>query len=173
MMVAEQVMDMVASKLGKPVEEVCGEEGVIVWVYVKMVCSRSPNKVRCLNLYREGDVTPYGCVLTECRVNRCWSELMERCKFEERKTSVEAFNKLVSYEKEKKSSIAKIPQACTEGGGGVVTKEIYGMARPCNKITACMAYIYMTPHSLSHSHSTHHALTLNTHHKHTPHSSHI
>ena len=29
MMVAEQVMDMVASKLGKPVEEVCGVEGVV------------------------------------------------------------------------------------------------------------------------------------------------
>ena len=52
--------------------------GCGVWVYVKMVCSCSPNKVRYLNLYREGDVTPYGCVLTECRVNRCWSELMWR-----------------------------------------------------------------------------------------------
>ena len=53
------------------------------------------SQVRHLNLYHEGDVTPYGCVLTECRVNRCWSELKERCRFDDRKAGIEAFNKLV------------------------------------------------------------------------------
>ncbi|KAL5482077.1 hypothetical protein EMCRGX_G022358 [Ephydatia muelleri] len=70
MMMVEQVIDMVATKLGKPVEE-----------------------VRHINLYQERDATPYGCVLTECRLDRCWAELMERCQFNERKTNMEAFNK--------------------------------------------------------------------------------
>ena len=72
-----------------------GEGGGGVYTHL-CECIYHSLQVRYINLYHEGDVTPYGCVLTECRLNRCWSELMERCQFNERKANVEAFNRLVS-----------------------------------------------------------------------------
>ena len=71
MLVTEQWMSHVASCLGMPSE-----------------------KVQELNMYRDGDSTPWGQVQVECPIRRCWQKL--KGSFDERKTAAGDYNKLVS-----------------------------------------------------------------------------
>jgi xanthine dehydrogenase/oxidase len=62
--------------------------------HVAKSLGKSPEDVRVVNLYQEGQVTPYKQPLTFCNISSLWSQLIESCDFETRKTDVEAFNKV-------------------------------------------------------------------------------
>ena len=70
MLIAEQWMSQVASFLRLPSEQ-----------------------VKELNMYADGDATPYGMVQVDCPIRRCWNTLIEKCSFSERKIVVDNFNK--------------------------------------------------------------------------------
>ena len=70
MLITEQWMSHVACYLGMPCE-----------------------KVQELNMYRDGDITPWGQVQVECSIRRCWKR--QEGTFNERKSAVDSFNKLV------------------------------------------------------------------------------
>ena len=68
MLINEQIMSHVASVLGMPSEA-----------------------VREVNMYRNGDKTPWGQVQPVCSIRRCWNKL--KGVFEERKAAAEVYNK--------------------------------------------------------------------------------
>ncbi|XP_042260124.1 xanthine dehydrogenase/oxidase isoform X3 [Thunnus maccoyii] len=70
MMIAESWMTDVAQSLGRPAEE-----------------------VRRLNLYMEGDSTPYNQVLDQFTLDRCWDECLARSEYEQRRAAIELYNR--------------------------------------------------------------------------------
>ncbi|XP_073318733.1 xanthine dehydrogenase/oxidase isoform X2 [Pagrus major] len=70
MMVAENWMMDVAQSLGRPAEE-----------------------VRRLNLYVEGESTPYNQILDQFTLDRCWDECLSRCGYQERRAAVDLYNR--------------------------------------------------------------------------------
>ncbi|XP_061157633.1 xanthine dehydrogenase/oxidase isoform X1 [Syngnathus typhle] len=70
MMIAETWMNDVAQSLGRPADE-----------------------VRQMNLYKEGDVTPYNQVLDQSTLDRCWDECMFRSRYQQQRAAVELYNK--------------------------------------------------------------------------------
>ena len=50
-------------------------------------------QVRELNFYHEGDVTHFNQELASCYIQRVWDELVDKCKYEERRRHIEAFNR--------------------------------------------------------------------------------
>lgn len=69
MMIIEQIMTRVSSSLGL-----------------------QPELVREVNMYKEGDCTPYDMILSDCTIRKCWAQLKETCSFVNRKAAVEKFN---------------------------------------------------------------------------------
>lgn len=69
MMIMEQVMSRVANHLELP-----------------------PDEIREMNMYSEGDLTPYDAVLSNCTIRKCWSQLKETSSFTSRKDAVKEFN---------------------------------------------------------------------------------
>lgn len=69
MMIIEQIMTRVAYQLGM-----------------------MPEVVRERNMYLEGNSTPYGMVLNDCTIGKCWEQLKETASFTSRKTAVQKFN---------------------------------------------------------------------------------
>ncbi len=59
--------------------------------HVASVLSMPSEAVRELNMYRDGDLTPWGQVQAQCPVRRCWDQL--KPVFEERKSAAAEFNK--------------------------------------------------------------------------------
>lgn len=70
MMVAESWMTNVAQSLGRPAEE-----------------------VRRLNLYMEGESTPFNQILDQCTLDRCWDECLARSGYEQRRAAIELYNR--------------------------------------------------------------------------------
>uniref|UniRef100_A0A8C4GQJ5 Xanthine oxidase n=1 Tax=Dicentrarchus labrax TaxID=13489 RepID=A0A8C4GQJ5_DICLA len=70
MMVTESWMNDVAQSLGKPSEE-----------------------VRRLNLYVEGELTPYNQILDQFTLDRCWDECLSRSVYQERRAAVDLYNR--------------------------------------------------------------------------------
>lgn len=71
MMTMEHVIDKIARSLGK-----------------------DPEEIRALNMYREGDVTPYGMILEGCQARACWEGAIESAGgLNARRSAVKAFNK--------------------------------------------------------------------------------
>ncbi|KAG7502396.1 xanthine dehydrogenase/oxidase [Solea senegalensis] len=70
MMVAESWMTDVALTLGKPAEE-----------------------VRRLNLYEEGESTPYNQIVDNVTLDRCWDECLSRSGYHRRRAAVELYNR--------------------------------------------------------------------------------
>nr|XP_033471973.1 xanthine dehydrogenase/oxidase [Epinephelus lanceolatus] len=70
MMVAESWMTDVAQSLGKPAEE-----------------------VRRLNLYVEGESTPYNQILDQFTLGRCWDECLSRSEYEQRRAAIDLYNR--------------------------------------------------------------------------------
>ncbi|XP_076100385.1 xanthine dehydrogenase/oxidase-like isoform X2 [Mytilus galloprovincialis] len=66
----------------------------------------SPEQVRKLNMYNEGDLTHFGQVVEDCNVRKCWEECKDRSEFIKRKRDVEIFN---SENRWKKRGICMIP----------------------------------------------------------------
>ncbi len=50
-------------------------------------------QVRELNLYREGDRTPFNQLLENLTIGRCWQEVMKQSRFENRRGEIEKFNR--------------------------------------------------------------------------------
>ena len=72
MMIMEQIVARVAGILNLPTEA-----------------------VQELNMYKEGDSTPYGAVLGNCTVRRCWTEIKKTSDFASRQAEVEKYNRCV------------------------------------------------------------------------------
>ncbi|XP_049426562.1 xanthine dehydrogenase/oxidase [Epinephelus fuscoguttatus] len=70
MMVAESWMTDVAQSLGKPAEE-----------------------VRRLNLYVEGESTPYNQILDQFTLGRCWDECLSRSGYQQRRAAIDLYNR--------------------------------------------------------------------------------
>ncbi|KAK2857221.1 hypothetical protein Q5P01_005956 [Channa striata] len=70
MLVAENWMTDVAQSLGRPTEE-----------------------VRRLNLYVEGESTPYNQVLDQFTLDRCWDECLSRSGYQQRRAAVDLYNR--------------------------------------------------------------------------------
>ena len=70
MMIIEQVMARISAHLGLP-----------------------PEVFREINMYNEGDLTPYSMVLTNCTIRKCWEQLKATSFFDERKKIVSQFNR--------------------------------------------------------------------------------
>nr|XP_046237719.1 xanthine dehydrogenase/oxidase isoform X2 [Scatophagus argus] len=70
MMIAESWITDVAQSLGRPAEE-----------------------VRRLNLYVEGDLTPYNQILDKFTLDRCWDECLTRSRYQERRAAIDLYNR--------------------------------------------------------------------------------
>ena len=46
-----------------------------------------------MNFYKDGDATPYGQLLPNCHIGRCWTALMEKCNYAGWRIKVDNFNK--------------------------------------------------------------------------------
>ncbi|XP_077439045.1 xanthine dehydrogenase/oxidase [Vanacampus margaritifer] len=70
MLVAENWINDVAQSLGRPADE-----------------------VRRINLFKQGEVTPYNQVLEQCTLDVCWDECLSRSRYQERRAAVELYNR--------------------------------------------------------------------------------
>ncbi|XP_068446454.1 xanthine dehydrogenase/oxidase [Clinocottus analis] len=70
MMVAESWITDVAQSLGRPAEE-----------------------VRRLNLYVEGESTPYNQILHQLTLDRCWDECLSRSGYQQRRAAIDLYNR--------------------------------------------------------------------------------
>lgn len=74
-----------------------GPQGMLIteqWMsHIANFLELSNEQVREINMYKDGDATPYGMVQVDCPIRRCWSTLMEKCTFDQRKVMVDNFNK--------------------------------------------------------------------------------
>uniref|UniRef100_A0A673BTV6 Xanthine dehydrogenase n=1 Tax=Sphaeramia orbicularis TaxID=375764 RepID=A0A673BTV6_9TELE len=75
MIVAESWVTDVAQRLGRPAEEVRG------------------HRIRRLNLYKEGDRTPYNQVLDQFTLDRCWDECLRRSDYKQRRAAAHLYNR--------------------------------------------------------------------------------
>ena len=89
MYMMECVISNVADVCELPVHEVSTLEKK------KEVYSQLFVKVRRINLYKEGDMTPGNQLLTDFHLQRCWDELVTKIKYEDRVATAEEFNKFV------------------------------------------------------------------------------
>ncbi|KAG8443857.1 hypothetical protein GDO86_009156 [Hymenochirus boettgeri] len=87
-----------------------GPQGMLVteaWINdIAQTCGLPAEQVRQLNLYSEGDLTHFNQKLEGCTVRRCWEECMKQANYQERKISIEEFNRQHRW---KKRGIAMIP----------------------------------------------------------------
>uniref|UniRef100_A0A8C1ZUB1 Xanthine dehydrogenase/oxidase n=1 Tax=Cyprinus carpio TaxID=7962 RepID=A0A8C1ZUB1_CYPCA len=82
MMIAESWMSDVALSCGLPAEEVH-----------TATFSLSQSIVRRMNMYKEGDFTPFSQRLDNFTIDRCWEECMQLSDFNKRKDAVEQYNR--------------------------------------------------------------------------------
>ncbi|XP_078117513.1 xanthine dehydrogenase/oxidase-like [Sander vitreus] len=76
MMVTESWVTDVAQSLGRPAEE-----------------------VRRLNLYVEGESTPYNQMLDQLTLDRCWDECLQRSGYQQRRAAADLYNRLNRWTK--------------------------------------------------------------------------
>uniref|UniRef100_A0A3B3ZI89 Xanthine dehydrogenase n=1 Tax=Periophthalmus magnuspinnatus TaxID=409849 RepID=A0A3B3ZI89_9GOBI len=74
-----------------------GPQGMMVcedWISaIALKLGRTSEQIRELNLYSEGDLTPYNQVLESFTLRRCWDECLDRAKIHERRTQIHDFNR--------------------------------------------------------------------------------
>eukprot|EP01105_Mastigella_eilhardi_P020251 TRINITY_DN4807_c0_g1_i1.p1 TRINITY_DN4807_c0_g1~~TRINITY_DN4807_c0_g1_i1.p1 ORF type:complete len:1376 (+),score=353.48 TRINITY_DN4807_c0_g1_i1:107-4129(+) len=73
---------------------------------VATAVGKTPNEVRELNFYKEGQPTHYGMLTTNCYLDRVWSELMDKSEFKRRRTEIAEYNATHRY---RKRGIAAVP----------------------------------------------------------------
>ncbi|OCT79499.1 hypothetical protein XELAEV_18026309mg [Xenopus laevis] len=87
-----------------------GPQGMLVveaWMNdIIQTCGLPAEQVRQLNLYSEGDLTHFNQKLESCTVHRCWEECLKQANYQERKHSIEEFNRQHRW---KKRGITIIP----------------------------------------------------------------
>uniref|UniRef100_A0A3P8SP05 Xanthine dehydrogenase n=1 Tax=Amphiprion percula TaxID=161767 RepID=A0A3P8SP05_AMPPE len=54
---------------------------------------RSADEVRRLNLYKEGELTPYNQVLDHLTLDRCWDECLSRSGYQQRRAAIDLYNR--------------------------------------------------------------------------------
>lgn len=74
-----------------------GPQGMMVcedWINgIALRLRRPAEEIRELNLYSEGDLTPYNQVLESLTLRRCWTECLDRAKIQERRDQIQDFNR--------------------------------------------------------------------------------
>ncbi|XP_066529339.1 xanthine dehydrogenase/oxidase isoform X2 [Hoplias malabaricus] len=74
-----------------------GPQGMMVtesWISdVALRCGLPAEQVREINLYKQGDYTPFNQCLEQFTIDRCWEECMNISDFHHRKAKVELYNK--------------------------------------------------------------------------------
>ncbi|KAF7704115.1 xanthine dehydrogenase/oxidase [Silurus meridionalis] len=74
-----------------------GPQGMMVaesWISdVALSCGLPAEQVRKLNLYKQGDYTPFNQCLDQFTIHRCWEECITISDFYQRKAKVEQYNK--------------------------------------------------------------------------------
>lgn len=74
-----------------------GPQGMMVcedWINaIALKLNRRAEEIRALNLYSEGEQTPYNQVLEGLTLKRCWSECLDRAKIQECRDQIEDFNR--------------------------------------------------------------------------------
>lgn len=74
-----------------------GPQGMMVcedWVSaIALKLNKLSEEVRELNLYSEGDRTPYNQVLEGLTLRRCWTECLDRAKIQDRRSQIQDFNR--------------------------------------------------------------------------------
>uniref|UniRef100_A0A8C5N0W4 Xanthine dehydrogenase/oxidase n=2 Tax=Leptobrachium leishanense TaxID=445787 RepID=A0A8C5N0W4_9ANUR len=87
-----------------------GPQGMLVaecWIDdIAQICKMPPEQVRRLNLYEEGDLTPFNQKLEGFTLPRCWDECLKNSNYHERRLSIEEFNRQHRW---KKRGMAIIP----------------------------------------------------------------
>lgn len=74
-----------------------GPQGMMVcedWINgIALKLNRRAEEIRDLNLYSEGDQTPYNQVLEGLTLRRCWTECLDRAKIQNRLDQIQDFNR--------------------------------------------------------------------------------
>ncbi|XP_056226642.1 xanthine dehydrogenase/oxidase [Seriola aureovittata] len=74
-----------------------GPQGMMVaesWMTdVAQSLGRSAEEVRRLNLYVEGELTPYNQILDQLTLDRCWDECLSRSGYQQRRAAVDLYNR--------------------------------------------------------------------------------
>uniref|UniRef100_A0A667YLH0 Xanthine dehydrogenase/oxidase n=1 Tax=Myripristis murdjan TaxID=586833 RepID=A0A667YLH0_9TELE len=74
-----------------------GPQGMMVaesWVTdVAQSLKLPPDQVRRLNLYQEGDATPFNQRLEQFTLDRCWDECLSRSQYQQRRDAVQLYNR--------------------------------------------------------------------------------
>ncbi|KAM9820644.1 xanthine dehydrogenase/oxidase [Neosynchiropus ocellatus] len=74
-----------------------GPQGMMIaenWINdVAQSLNLPADQVRQINLYKEGDVTPYNQVLDQITLDRCWDEALTRSKYAQRRAAVDSYNR--------------------------------------------------------------------------------
>uniref|UniRef100_A0A8C1ZVA2 Xanthine dehydrogenase n=1 Tax=Cyprinus carpio TaxID=7962 RepID=A0A8C1ZVA2_CYPCA len=75
-----------------------GPQGMMIaesWMSdVALSCGLPAEEVRRMNMYKEGDFTPFSQRLDNFTIDRCWEECMQLSDFNKRKDAVEQYNRL-------------------------------------------------------------------------------
>ncbi|XP_051167236.1 xanthine dehydrogenase [Leptopilina boulardi] len=61
--------------------------------------NRDPIQIAEINLYKEGDITPYNQTLSYCTMERCWQECLNKSNFKKRQTDIRRYNKEHRFKK--------------------------------------------------------------------------
>ncbi|KXZ53315.1 hypothetical protein GPECTOR_7g1209 [Gonium pectorale] len=73
-----------------------GPQGLMfaeLWIeQIAKTVGKPDAEVRTLNMYHEGDVTPFGQVMEHCRARACWEKALSSSDFEARQKAVAEFN---------------------------------------------------------------------------------
>ncbi|XP_063040378.1 xanthine dehydrogenase/oxidase [Engraulis encrasicolus] len=74
-----------------------GPQGMMVaesWMSdVALACGVPSEEVRRLNLYKQGDLTPFNQCLQQFTIDRCWQDCLEISNYHQRKAAVDDFNR--------------------------------------------------------------------------------
>ncbi|KAJ0029771.1 hypothetical protein NQD34_004768, partial [Periophthalmus magnuspinnatus] len=84
---------------------------------IALKLGRTSEQIRELNLYTEGDLTPYNQVLEGVTLRRCWDECLDRAKIHERRAQIQDFNRQNRWTKK---GLAVVPTKC-----GIAFKEVF------------------------------------------------
>ncbi|KAJ8291157.1 hypothetical protein GJAV_G00022040 [Gymnothorax javanicus] len=87
-----------------------GPQGMMIaesWMSdIALHCGLPEEQVRRLNLYKQGDLTPFNQCLEQFTIDRCWDECLRICDYHQRRLQVDQFNRLNRW---KKRGISIIP----------------------------------------------------------------
>lgn len=88
----ENIMDRVAAFLNKDPADV-GQLSQLNHDEYKPLIDCICMQIRWINMYKEGDTTPYGQTLENTTIRECWTECLESSDYYERKAEVELYNR--------------------------------------------------------------------------------